>query len=105
MRAPTVMSMSSPAAPHERTRFPARTALGWLGIVLQLLVGFPYLVSGLIVPSPYLFGLWLLWFTFMGTALWLVRTRPALVPLVPVAAFTTWFALLALGTHYLHWTG
>ena len=85
------MDMSSPGAPNERSGFPARTALGWVGIVLQLLVGFPYLASGLIVPGSYLIGLWLLWFAFMGAAIWLLRHRPALVPLVPIASFATWF--------------
>ena len=104
-RGATLTGMSSPAAPNERSGFPARTALGLVGIILQLLVGFPYLVSGLIVPGPYLFGLWLLWFAFMGVAVWLLRHRPPLVPLVAVAALATWFGLLALGTRFLHWTG
>ena len=38
------MGVSSPAVPKEQPGSPARTALGWVGFVLQLLVGFPYLV-------------------------------------------------------------
>ena len=79
--------------------------MGWVGIVLQLLVGLPYLVSGLIVPGSYLLGLWLVWLAFTVGALALFRRRPMLVPVVPMAAFGTWMGLLALGVHFLHWTG
>jgi len=80
-------------------------ALGWVGIAMQLLVGFPYLISGLIVPAPYLLGLWLVWVAFAVAAVGLLRRRPAMVPLVPLAAAGSWFGLLALGAHFLHWTG
>lgn len=96
---------SSFAAPEGRADSLTVTVLGWIGILLQLLVGFPYLVSGLIVPSPYLVGLWLLWAAFMVAAVLLLRHHRALVPLVPAAALGTLIGLLALGTHFLHWTG
>lgn len=87
-----------------KSPFPVRTVVGWCGIVLHLLVGLPYLASGLVVPPPYLFGVWLLWFAFLGLAVWLLRHRPVLVPLVPVAALATWQGVLILGSQVLHWT-
>lgn len=96
--------MTSPAVPKPRSGSTAGAVLGWVGIVLQLFVGFPYLISGLIVPRPYLFGLWLVWAAYTMGALWLLRRRPAVVPLVPLAALGTWFGLLALGARFLHWT-
>ncbi len=79
--------------------------LGWLGLALQLLVGFPYLVSGLIVPVPYLSGIWLVWVMFALFALWLFRRRPKFVPLMPLTALAAWYGLLGLGSHFLRWTG
>ena len=52
------------------------------------------------MPGLYLFCLWLVWFAFMGAALWMLRHRPALAPLVPVSALMTWFGLLALGKNF-----
>lgn len=54
--------------------------LGWIGLALLLLVGFPYLVSGLIVPVPNLFGIWLVWAAFALSAPWLFRRRAGWFP-------------------------
>jgi len=90
--------------PDPQPRSTIGIVLGWIGLALQLLVGFPYLFAGLIVPVPYLFGIWLVWAAFALSALWLFRRRPGLDPLVSLAALATWYALLGLGSHFLHWT-
>ena len=88
-----------------RPRLTGRTVVGWAGLGLHLLVGFPYLVSGLIVPHPAVELLWLLWAVFFAGALLLMRRRPVFVPLVPLAALGAWFAILAYGSSQLHWQG
>jgi uncharacterized membrane protein (DUF4010 family) len=97
--------MSLPAASDQRPRRSARTVLGWVAVLLQLLVGFPYVVSGLIVPGWYLVGLWLLWVASSAVTMRLVRRRSPSAPLVPVAALATWYVAVALGVRFLHWSG
>jgi hypothetical protein len=83
----------------------ARTVLGWLAVLLQLLVAFPYVVSGLVVPGRYLAGLGLLWIASSAVTLRLVGRRSPFAPLVPVAALATWYVVVALGVRYLYWSG
>ena len=88
-----------------RPRLTGRTVVGWAGLGLHLLVGFPYLVSGLIVPHPAVELLWALWALFFAGALVLMNRRPVFVPLIPLTALAAWSAILAYGTSQLNWKG
>jgi hypothetical protein len=73
------------------------------GIVGLVLLGYVYLVSGLIVPVPYLYVLWGVWGALVVVAIWL-RRRPPLVALVPVAGLLLW-VIVAFGLGaLLDWT-
>ncbi len=85
---------------------PGAVAIGLavVGVLGYLAVGFVYLSSGLVVPFPWLAGLWAIW---VGGAFVMGRTlrqRPAWSVLVPVAAFGIWIAVLLLGERLLGWT-
>lgn len=80
------------------------TVLGVLGIVLYAATGLVYVSSGLVVPAPWLFGLWAVW----AAGIWLLvrvfsRAR-AWTPLVAVGAVAFWWAYLAIGEAALGWT-
>ena len=68
-------------------------------------VGFFYAVSGLVVPGPWLFLLWLLYGVLLAAAVWLTRRRSYAVLAVPVVAGVAWFAIISAGEAWWGWTG
>ena len=68
-------------------------------------VGFFYAASGLLVPGPWLFLMWLLYAVLLGVAVWLTRRRSYLVLAVPVVAGALWFGIISAGEAWLGWTG
>jgi hypothetical protein len=87
-------------------RFPGsglRVGLALLAFALMLAVGFVYLVSGLIVPIPALYGVWALWVVLAGTQI-LMRRRLWLVMSMPAIALTVLVAIASLGDLLLGWT-
>ena len=81
-----------------------RTAVGWTGIALQVLVGFLYLISGLIVPAPWVAVLWLLWAALFAVAVRIRGRRPVWTPLVAVVSVALWWAAVSAGEIFLNWT-
>ena len=73
------------------------------GFVLLVPVGILYLVSGLVVPLPWLVGLWALG---VGLVVYAVvnRRRPWHVLAVPFVAVALWVAIVSLGDAFLDWT-
>jgi hypothetical protein len=89
--------------PTDTTRAPGPIVVAALAGAVHLVVGYFYLVSGLVVPGYALVPLWIWW----GLLTW-VLVRLALrgswwTPLVPVVAFGTWWLVLVLGQNVLGW--
>lgn len=74
------------------------------GFVLLLATGFFYLVSGLVVPFPYLFVMWALWVALMAFAV-IRREDWRVVLALPFVSIALWFAIISAGERYLGWTG
>ena len=74
-----------------------------LGFVLLAPVGYLYLVSGLVVPQPWLAGLWVAWVALTVDA---VRHRKQAwrVLATPVVAIVIWVGVVMLGGALLRWT-
>ncbi|MDH3538687.1 MAG: hypothetical protein OEP52_01720 [Acidimicrobiia bacterium] len=75
-----------------------------IGILLYLLVGILYLGSGLVMPYPWAFGMWVLW---IGGLIMLIRVfqdHRAWTPLGPVGAVILWVVIVQLGAWLFNWT-
>jgi hypothetical protein len=112
LAATTVLLLAPGTAPDAGTAYrPARhrgfpawaVAVGWVGIVLHLLVGFPFLVSGLVAPGYGVIALWVVWAVLLAVALRVRARRPVWTPAVPVAAFGLWQGAIAAGGAWLGW--
>ena len=68
-------------------------------------VGFFYAASGLVVPGPWLFLMWILYALLLVAALVLTRRRSLLVVLPPVLGAALWWAIVTAGEAWLGWTG
>ncbi|MGH2805921.1 MAG: hypothetical protein ACRDKT_01470 [Actinomycetota bacterium] len=79
------------------------TILVVLGFLLHLVAGFFYLVSGLVVPAPWLIILWILWIVLAAYA---VRNRhhPWRVLGTPFVAGGLWFIYVEGGSRLFGWT-
>ena len=77
---------------------------GWIGIAGHVVVGYLYLVSGLVVPAWALGVLFVIWLGLLWLAISLLRRRPAWTLLVPVGAVAIWLAIVSAGDAWLGWT-
>jgi hypothetical protein len=75
-----------------------------LGFVLHAIAGWWYLVSGLVVPGPYLYVLWAAWVAFLVVQI-LNRRRPIVVVSIPFVAAAFWLAFVQGLGSLLDWTG
>jgi len=77
--------------------------LAVLAGIAHLVVGYFYLVGGLVIPGPVLIVLWLVWLV-MATLLirWALR-RSWWTPAVPVAAAALLVLVLVVGDRVLGW--
>jgi len=102
------MTTDSPADQHE-TALPrpdkGRLAAAIVGLLAMAPVGFFYAASGLLVPGPWLYLMWVLYLALLGLAIWLARRGSYAVLAVPVAAGVAWWAIISLGETYAGWTG
>jgi len=76
-----------------------------VALLAMVPVGFFYLASGLLVPGPWLFLLWVVFLVLASVGVRLFRRRSYLVLAVPVAAAVVWFGTLTAGAAWLGWTG
>ncbi len=92
-------------ADADPTRDRLDRVLRWGGLALHLAVGvFPVAVSGLVAPPAGAISIWIGWAVLLGVAWRLGRTRPRLVPLVPVVTVALWVAVITFGDLLLGWT-
>jgi hypothetical protein len=79
-----------------------QTVILILATLLHLVIGYFYLVTGLMAP---VWGVGLLLLIWLGLTIWGYRNRHrALVILVPLVAVAVWFVVLSLGEILLGWT-
>ena len=100
------MVTDSPAdPPAEHRPGGGRLAAAIVALLAMLPVGFFYAASGLLVPGPWLYLMWLEYLALLGLAIWLARRGSFAVLVVPVAAAVSWWSAISLGETYGGWTG
>lgn len=78
--------------------------LGVVGIVLYFAVGLFYLGSGLVMPYPWVFGMWVIWAGGFVILFRVFSESRAWTPAVPVAAMVFWVIIVQLGSWIFDWT-
>jgi hypothetical protein len=76
-----------------------------IALLAMVPVGFFYVASGLLVPGPWLFLLWVVFLVLVSVGVRLFRRRSYLVLAVPVVAAVVWLGTLTAGEAWLGWTG
>lgn len=79
-------------------------ALGIVGLVAHVVVGYFYLTAGLVLPGAWLVVFLLVWAALLVVAIRLLRRRPLLVLLIPVLALGLLIGGVSLGGALLGWT-
>lgn len=78
----------------------------WAGLILQAAIAaFPLSASGLLAPPWALVVIAVGWAVGLVVAWRLGRTRPLVVPLVPVVTLAAWFGFITAGESLLGWVG
>lgn len=78
--------------------------VGWVGLVAHLALAFWYAATPLVAPAWAVAVLVLVWLALLVVAIRLLRRRPVLVPVVPLAAVVIWVAAVSAGDAWLGWT-
>ncbi len=95
--------MTDSRRPPAASPDPAAAVVALLAMVP---VGFFYAASGLLVPGPWLFLLWVVFLVLVSVGVRLFRRRSYLVLAVPVVAAVVWFGTLSAGEAWCSgWTG
>lgn len=81
----------------------AQRVVGVVSLLLLAPVGFMYLVSGLVVPGPWLYGMYALFALLVVATVWLARRGSWWVLVGPPVAAVLWFAILSAGERFLGW--
>lgn len=100
---PTRVPQGAGALPAAAPPRSLRAAAAIVALLLMLPIGFQYLVSGLVVPAPDLYGMYALFGALLAVAALLARRRSWWVLAVPPAASGLWFLLIWLGGQYWGW--
>lgn len=86
------------------TKQPWLVVAAVVAALAHLVVGYFYLVSGLVAPLWAVLLLLVWWGVLTYVGVRLVKRRSYLVLLVPVVAAATWFVVLWFGGQVLGWT-
>jgi hypothetical protein len=78
--------------------------LGVLSFAAHLVVGYFYLVGGLVIPMPVLLVLWLLWLVLAALLIRWTLERSWVTPLVPVGAAVVLVLTAVVGGTVFGWT-
>jgi len=98
-------SPAGPPQPAVERRSAGPTAAAVVALLAMVPVGFFYAASGLLVPGPWLFLLWVVFLVLVSVGVRLFRRRSYLVLAVPVVAAALWFGTLSAGEAWFGWTG
>ena len=98
-------SPAGPPQPAVERGSAGPTAAAVVALLAMVPVGFFYAASGLLVPGPWLFLLWVVYLVLVSVGVRLFRRRSYLVLAVPVVAAVVWFGTLTAGEAWLGWTG
>ena len=74
-----------------------------LGFLLHLILLFPYVASGLLVPAPIIGVLLAIWLALFALAIYW-RKRPWRVLAIPGIAIIAWFTIVQGGSWIFGWT-
>ncbi len=80
------------------------TLLGLAGIVLYGLTGVLYLGSALVMPYPWVFGMWALWIGGFIVLFRMFQDSRLWTPTVAVGALILWVVIVQLGSWLFGWT-
>ena len=94
-----------PPQPCRRAPEAGPTVAAVVALLAMAPVGFFYAASGLLVPGPWLFLLWLVFLVLVSVGVRLFRRRSYRVLAVPVVAAVVWCGTLSAGEAWLGWTG
>ena len=97
------MSEEPPIRPEPK-RSLISALLGIIGILLYAITGWLYLGTGLVMPYPWVYGMWAIWVAGVFVLVRVVRQSPAWTATVPVAAVVIWVTLVELGSWLFGWT-
>lgn len=75
-----------------------------LGLLLMLVVGWFYLVSGLVAPLWAVIGLLIVWGVVLVLGLREWNTRPLWILAAPFALMTFWAVVIWAGGQFLDWS-
>jgi hypothetical protein len=91
-------------SPPVQRRPVGRLVVAGLAGAAHLVVGFYYLVGGLVIPGPVLVPLWILWFALAGWLVRLAARRSWWTPAVPVVAAAVLVLTVVIGDVVFGWT-
>jgi len=80
------------------------TLAGIVGIALYLLVGVLYIASGLVIPYPWVFGMWVLWGVGWLLVIKVFQGSPPWTVVVSLGAVALWAVIVQLGSWLFDWT-
>lgn len=76
----------------------------WVGILLMLVVGWLYLVSGLVAPLWAVVSLLAVWAAVFSVAMRAWNSKPWLILAAPFLLFLFWAVAIWAGGQFLGWT-
>ncbi|MGI9648575.1 MAG: hypothetical protein ACR2OI_08665 [Acidimicrobiia bacterium] len=78
--------------------------LGVVGVGLYLCLGVLYLGAGLVMPYPWAFAMWVVWFGGLIVLARVFASRRLWTPAVAVAGLALWVVTVLAGEQLFGWT-
>lgn len=75
-----------------------------VALMLMVPIGLVYLTTGLIAPTPDLFGVYLVFALLLAAAVWLAQRGSRWVVAVPIVSAALWPLVVWAGESYLDWS-